>query len=145
MKIIKRALALAGLLLLNAGAGYACVCLHALNVKEGLKKADAVFSGSVIKADGYIYEFEVERVWKGQIVNSRITVAAAAPGTSCAIELNQGERYVVFARSAKEGDRIIYSPQICNLTSIYSRAEQNLGGIGKGKLIKKRRAPTARA
>jgi hypothetical protein len=137
MKIIKHVLALAVLSLLNAGVSYACVCLSAMNAKEGLAKAEAVFSGRVIKSDGYVYEFEVESVWKGRIVTSRITVAAAAPGTSCAIELSQGERYVVFARSKKEDERTIYSPQICNLTSIYSRAGHVLKGIGKGKLLKK--------
>lgn len=139
MKIMKRVSVLAVLILMNASIGYACSCIGPANAKEGLAKADAVFSGRVIKSDSYEYEFEVERIWKGKIKKDRITVAASAPNTSCAIELNQGEQYIVFARLKKEGERIIYYPQICNFTSVYSKAEPILKVVGKGKLLKKRK------
>jgi hypothetical protein len=139
MKIIMNAMTLAFLFMLCADTSYACTCIGPGSAKQGLAKAQAVFSGRATKANGYEYEFEVERIWKGKIKKSRIIVGATAPNTSCEIELIEGEQYIVFADIDKERDVIIFYPQICNYTSLLSQAGNTIKELGKGRLIRSRR------
>ena len=139
MRIINSALALALLSFVNVGVSYACTCIGPANAKEGLELSAAVFSGRVVKADEFKSEVEVERVWKGKFIKTRVIVLNPAPNTSCSIALARGQCYIVFASVDKERGRVSYIPKICFHTSVLSKAEQTLKEIGEGRQLKKRR------
>jgi hypothetical protein len=139
MKIMNGILVLATLSIVNVGVARACTCIGPADAREGLELSEAVFSGRVIKADEFGAEVEAERVWKGNLTKTRVTVLNPAPGTSCSIALTRGARYIIFASVEKERGRFVYTPKICFPTSTLSKAEQTLKELGEGKPLKKRR------
>jgi hypothetical protein len=129
------------LLLSSELVGKACVCANPRDAREGLSKAKAVFSGKVIKPSAEGWVFEVERVWKGKGIGQWVIIKDYEPDSTCGWGFSAGESYLLFANTVASGERTVYIPQVCNFTSILSRAGKSLKLIGKGKLVRSEHKP----
>ncbi len=104
------------LLLLFASSASACKCDFP-TVEEDFLKSDVVFSGKVLRIDSVEderrikrgqddyrqtveVELELNEAWKGT-VETKVTVLTALQHTLCGYDFSVGQRYVVFAKTAK--------------------------------------------
>ncbi len=101
-----------GILLFSASESFACVC-RAITPAQGFDRAQAVFTGKVIKAKKSEWTVAVDRVWKGD-VEEIITLRDAHAGSSCASSYKRGESYLFLINVEKSKRAVVYSPQICN-------------------------------
>ena len=103
----------AGMAWVTAGTAFACSCAGQ-GVAAHLEGSDVVLVGSVVdvrpppwrpvmsSGDLATYELAVESVFKGDVV-ARTYVQSASSGASCGIEVDRGERYVLFADVERTG------------------------------------------
>ena len=131
--------------LVAANKALACSCSISLP-SQGFDRAQAVFTGKVIKAKKSEWTIVVDRVWKGE-VGETITLRDAHAGTSCASGYKKGESYLFLVDVVKSERRTIYNPQICNWGTRLKAARMEIGenayawvedlvlkGRGEGKL-----------
>jgi hypothetical protein len=139
--ILRRLVVLGGLcvflLLTPAEWLSACVCGERGTVAEAFKAARVVFVGRVValevkpfvvagrSEEGTVATFEIERGWKGA---SRGKVRIRTCGTqvmvcTCGVDLQLGERYVVFAA----GNPLETSQ--CDATDLAAAASELIGNI----------------
>jgi len=90
----------------------ACSCFYS-RPSEGFDRAQAVFTGRIIKAEKSEWVVAVERVWKGEMAE-RVTLRDAHAGTSCAAGYKKGARYLFLVDVVKSERGAVYSPQVCN-------------------------------
>jgi hypothetical protein len=129
--------ALAGLLW-GATPAAACDCDRP-DLKEGLERSVAVFSGKVTKivedkeANRKTITFEVEKVWKGD-VKKTVNVTTAFSGDSCGFDFAaKGEdTFLVFA---KDDGKAGWSTDICTRTAALKSdgAKEDLEALGEGQ------------
>lgn len=103
---------IAACLLFNATLSLARVCIFSLP-SQGFDRAQAVFTGKVIKAKKSEWTVAVDRVWKGE-VEETVTLRDAHAGTSGRAGYKRGESYLFLVDVVKCESRIIYYPQVCN-------------------------------
>lgn len=100
--LVALVLACAGVVLVQLPADAACKC-DDVGVKAAAERADVVFSGVLVEqADTRrrtTYTFEVERIYRGRVGDSRVEVVSRT--TSCGLgRLRVDRGYVVFARES---------------------------------------------
>lgn len=91
----------------EAPAEAACTCQRP-GVAQQVEKADGVFSGTVSMASGpttsgkrqvMSYDVKVDRVYKGDITSTTVTVKSDADATRCGLTgMSAGTRYLFFVR-----------------------------------------------
>lgn len=118
---------------------YACSCAVNDSVMEERDRNDAVFEGtatavkkpvslfSTSSASKVKTTFQVNELWKGR-VSSRIEVTSALSGASCGFEFQEGQRYLVYARST--GNSLDVS--LCSRTALFSSAGHDIVELGQG-------------
>lgn len=114
-------------------------CFKPNDANEALEYwSDTVFSGKVTTVNGLDYTFQAERVWKGD-VNNEVTVRNFDTQNNNAIQLNVGQRFIVFARKVNIENKPALGLMPCNFTSnlISERGRKTLIEIGRGKPLKK--------
>ena len=133
------------LLLSNHASAFVCSCADPLPPTKELKKASAVFVGTVIDrreltpASGltegkYLFavRFRVEHYWKG-ISSSEITIKTNIPLGDCAyLNFEEGKKYLVYAFGKK---RIAYG---CRRNRRIEGAAQDIKELGKWKVTTNR-------
>jgi hypothetical protein len=105
----------AGTVLLVPASAYACSCVTASDVRHA-RWAEAVVVGTVVDAHGppwwrlprsssdpVTYEVDVDRLFKGATGTSA-AVRSAGSEASCGIDLEVGDRYLLFAQRDGEGE-----------------------------------------
>lgn len=142
---MKLLLAAAVFLLANVNSSLGCSCIFPTPT-QGFDRAQAVFTGKVIKANENEWTVEVDRVWKGD-VESQIILFDAHPRSSCSTNnYKKGQSYLFLVNVENTSGITRYSPQVCNwgtrLRSSKVRLESNgparwiedwvLRGHGKG-------------
>ena len=90
----------------------ACSCSFS-PPSQGYDRAQAVFTGKVIKAKKAEWIIVVDRVWKGEMEET-VTLRDAHAGTSCAAGYKKGESYLFLVDVEKSEHKAIYNPQVCN-------------------------------
>ena len=103
-----------------------------------LADSEAVFSGEVVKIDqpspfksGAALEtdtFRVSEVWKGP-EQETLEVHTALMGASCGYPFKEGQEYLVYAYTGKQGLEV----DLCNGTQRLAEAEADLEVLGAGK------------
>jgi len=123
----------------------ACSCSYPGTPTQAAARADAVFSGRVANifgpyvesssADPVRVQFEVSKVWKGN-VSTEVTVVTALSSVSCGYEFEKGKVYIVYAYvddsdfvSHDKGELIT---SVCTRTKPLSESEQDLTALGNG-------------
>lgn len=115
-------------LLLSARTAPACSC-SSLMPDQAFDRAQAVFTGKVIKARKKEWTVAVDRVWKGG-PEEIIKLQDAHAGSSCASSYKSGESYL-FLINVKESDgKVVYSPQVCTWTTRLKANRLDLGERG---------------
>lgn len=120
---------------LAAASGTACACsCVGLTDAEALRQSQAVFVGTLREVRGPAlmidssapsrFLFDVEAVYKGE-VHTVQSIASASDGASCGLEIDVGQRALVFATGAasydlEDGE---YEAGLCGGT-------RSLGGVG---------------
>ncbi len=108
----------------------ACSCISPPPPLEAASNSTAVFEGRsfAITRDGNFvrYEFEVIRVWKGEI-GTRVTVRSAASPAMCGRSFDTGVPYVVYAGQRLDGD---LSDTLCSRTRKSTHASEDLELLG---------------
>jgi hypothetical protein len=145
MKMWFTGISLTGLLMLCAPSASVCTCIIP-EVKDALKRADAVFIGEVkeiIKPGNsqitaspqskfYIIKFEVKKTWKGPAFLTEFSVLSAH-GNGCFAypPVKKGERYVVFADPLEHEVREIKWSIItrCSRTNLSAKSEQDIRSL----------------
>ncbi|SRR6266542_1304118 len=94
---------------------FACSC-GAITPSAGFDRAQAVFTGAVVKASKSKWTISVQRVWKGD-VESLVTLHDAHAGTSCASRFMRGVSYLFLVNVEPVHDSVRFSPQVCNWTN----------------------------
>ena len=103
----------------------ACDC-EPPTLLEALEYADAVFAGQVTAATFAWGEFEVSRVWKGDVeATTRVYVEEV-----CGLSFREGEELIVFAY-VTEGDESQLSTENCSGTGKLTQDEIALLGNGQ--------------
>jgi hypothetical protein len=95
----------------EAPAHAACTCQRP-SVAKQVERADGVFSGTVSMASGpttsgkrqvMSYDVKVDRVYKGDISTTTVTVKSDADPTRCGLsDMSAGNRYLFFVRTNDE-------------------------------------------
>lgn len=129
---------LLSLTLVSPGKSFACSCIQPGSVEEEYSKADAVFSGKVIRIeenkpteDDFTpvkVVFEVKNTWKG-VEESEIAVYTGTDSASCGYEFAQGKSYLVYANTS--GDQLTTS--LCSITKPLASADEDLSILKDGK------------
>jgi hypothetical protein len=108
---------------------FACDCAMPGKPKEELQRADAVFVGEVIGSKtengSRIFEFKVERFWKGAITK---VVSVGSEVGNCRYIFGVGEKYIVYARGK---ETLLTS--ICTRTKNLGAASEDLKDLGEGE------------
>jgi hypothetical protein len=147
--MIRRPLAaLASLLLTVLGAVFlvpdcasACSCAIESNPKERVEFAvsdsEAVFSGEVVDfekgADSTMFgptetvSFRVSEVWKGP-QRETLEVSTPTQGSACGYAFKEGQEYLVFAYTGKQG----LETDLCSSNKPLAKAEADLALLGNG-------------
>lgn len=127
------AAALGGALLVAPREARACSCIQPAPPLEAAARSAAVFEGRSFATtrEGNLvrYEFEVLRVWKGE-VGSRVTVTSAVSSATCGRSFETGVPYVVYAGSGVAGD---LSDTSCSRSRPSSHASEDLELLGAGR------------
>ncbi len=131
-----------GFVFLIPDCASACTCAIESNPKERVEFAvsdsEAVFSGEVVDfqkgADSTIYgptetvSFRVSEVWKGP-EQETLEVHTALMGASCGYPFKEGQEYLVYAYTGKQGLEV----DLCNGTQRLAEAKADLEVLGAGK------------
>ena len=147
--MIRRPLAaLASLLLTVLGAvllipdcASACSCAIESNPKErvefALSDSEDVFSGEVVDfekgADSTMFgptetvSFRVSEVWKGP-QRETLEVSTPTQGSACGYAFKEGQEYLVFAYTGKQG----LETDLCSSNKPLAKAEADLALLGNG-------------
>ncbi len=130
---------LATLLLLTAAAwaaprlARACSCLPPQPPAQAMKDSAAVFEARMFAQspadhDLIRYEFEVSRVWKGDVA-ARAVVFSHKHGATCGRSYKVGVTYLVYARDQDGRLR----DGLCSRTRPIDKAQEDLAVLGDGK------------
>jgi hypothetical protein len=111
--------------LFAANKALACSCSFS-HPSQGFDRAQAVFTGKVIKAKKSEWIIFVDKVWKGE-VEETITLRDAHAGTSCASGYKKGESYLFLVDVVKSESKTIYNPQVCNWGTRLNAARLEIG------------------
>ena len=135
-----------GLLFLSYDIATACICTRIPTATEALKSAEVVFAGKVVAISNGLARFKVEQSWKGVstaevgvLTGSRVVrrgkrYTEITTWTTCDVEFEKGESYLVFAVYS---DRFLRS-QWCSRTQRLASAEEAMKELGEGKpLVRK--------
>ncbi|MGM0883016.1 MAG: hypothetical protein ACQEXQ_18520 [Bacillota bacterium] len=129
-----------GSTLMLPNVALACSC-EAGTLQEMKDRSDAVFEGTVTSvnqstlslirssAKGVKASFQVNEVWKGHVTPT-IEVYSTGSGDTCGYEFQEGERYLVYARST--GNSLEVS--LCSGTVLQSAASDHVAELGSGSL-----------
>lgn len=116
---------------------YACECATPESPAIELSKAEAVFTGKVIKIDKSKYnesilnvKFKVLKAYKG-ISDEFIVVNTSYSGFSCGFPFVENEEYLIYA-SSREG---ILSTSICSRTKKLSEAREDLAELDVANIL----------
>jgi len=110
---LRECLAPVAFILASVTPGLACTCIFSAPA-AGFDRAEAVFTGTVIKAGKSEWTVEVTRVWKGD-VESQIILFDAHAGTSCSTSgFKKGRSYLFLVNVEHTSGITRYSPQVCN-------------------------------
>jgi len=134
MKSIQAALILIASFILNAKPLFGCVC-PVITLRQGIASADAIFSGAAKRLSDSEWLVEVERTWKGERIVKEVTVRDPAPMTSCSRRLDDGGRYIIFARVKTDRGQPVYYLDACNWLLKYPEAEKFIRKMGKGRIV----------
>ena len=132
---------LGGVFLLPSQCAYACQCTMppgSQDVERVLADSAAVFSGEVVKIDrpspfksGADLEtdtFRVYEVWKGPEQRT-LEVHTALMGASCGYPFKEGQEYLVYAYTGKQG----FETDLCSQNKPLSEAGADLALLGDGQ------------
>lgn len=109
-------------LMLMASPVLACVC-PAVLPESAVPRAQAVFTGKVIRSGKSTWIVEVDRVWKGE-VESQIESFDAHAGSSCSTRgFKKGQSYLFLVNVENKDGKIRYSPDPCNWTMPMRRSK----------------------
>lgn len=98
---------------------------------EAMDDSDAVFAGTLVAGgEGDGAEFEVSRVWKGD-VEATTLVYFDGGGTSCEMWLDEGEEYLVFAYRNYPNEPLVTG--FCTRTVELKHAQQTVEALGEGR------------
>jgi hypothetical protein len=117
-------------LTVKPSVSYACKCIEQKSVEEELESSDTVFKGKIIemKQDRHSRKilFEVNNIWKGL---STSQVELIDEPSSCSIEFNEGQEYLVYA---KKYEADVLTTNICDRTVELTKANNDLLLLGEG-------------
>lgn len=100
------------LFLLATDEAFGCSCA-AITPSEAFDQAQAVFTGTVIKARKAEWVVSVDRVWKGEL-KAKIILRDALARSSCASHFKRSVGYLFLIDVS---ERSTYSPQVCTWTT----------------------------
>ena len=112
---------------------FGCVC-GAVSPSEGFDRAQADFTGTVIKTSKSEWTVSVQRVWKGDM-ESVVTVYDAHAGTSCASHFRRGVAYLFLVDVQSSQAAVRYSPQVCNWTNRLKSDKVRFGDDGPARWV----------
>ncbi|MCG8576832.1 MAG: hypothetical protein MI810_18270 [Flavobacteriales bacterium] len=101
---------------------YACSCIGESEVKDEIKRSDAVLTGTIISkelillsdtlmtsgdsADAFVmemaiakYQLMVNTVYKGKFTSDTITIYTGIGGGDCGVRFMEGEEYIVYGEN----------------------------------------------
>ena len=111
---LSRCVAIFAIMLIPAPV-LACLCPF-ISPPAGFARAEAVFTGKVIRSGKSTWTVAVDRVWKGE-VESQIELFDAHAGSSCATGgFKKGRSYLFLVNVENKNGTVRYSPQVCNWT-----------------------------
>jgi hypothetical protein len=129
--------------LLPPQCAFACQCTmlpDGMDTERALADSEAVFSGEVVKIDrpspfksGADLEtdtFRVSEVWKGPEQRT-LEVRTALMGASCGYPFKEGQEYLVYAYTGKQGLEV----DLCNGTQPLTEANADLEVLGDGERL----------
>jgi hypothetical protein len=94
------------LVLINIQSLYACEC-RSNSLKVEIDNSAEIFQGKVVQSekvnDGYIFQFEIQEVWKGSKENSK-KIKTGFGGGDCGMNFEKGKSYIVYSNN-KETNR----------------------------------------
>ncbi len=133
--------AVLGFVFLLPDCASACQCTMlpgSQDAERALADSEAVFSGEVVKIDPpspwkssatiETDTFRVSEVWKGPEQRT-LEVHTALFGASCGYPFEEGQEYLVYAYTGKQGLEV----DLCNGTQRLTEAETDLEVLGAGK------------
>lgn len=128
--------------MLSPQCAYACSCAGSMDAERALADSEAVFSGEVAEVEerptirmwgiNGVRTFRVtlraSEVWKGP---QRETLEVSTPrdGMSCGYPFKEGQEYLVYAYTGKQGLEV----DLCNGTQRLTEAEADLEVLGASK------------
>ncbi len=135
-------LAVLGFVFLIPDCASACSCAilgssQKEMVESGLSSSEAVFSGEVVDfekgADSMFgptetVSFRVSEVWKGP-QRETLEVSTPTQGSACGYAFKEGQEYLVYAYTGKQGLEV----DLCNGTQRLTEAEADLEVLGASK------------
>lgn len=128
----------------GAEDAHACSCAGPSTPEEQLQESDVVFSGEVLDARdnpsptapglhlGPV-SFDVEESWKGAS-EEQVVVLGYGESSSCGIDFQKGERYLVYATYGGQGEDTALTTGICQGTKLLTAAEGDLEALGPAEL-----------
>jgi hypothetical protein len=122
---------LGGVFVLSPQCAYACSCMP-VSIQRYISSSEAVFSGEVVGVDKgsqiSTVTLQASEVWKGP-QRETLEVHTALFGASCGYPFKEGEEYLVYAYTGKQGLEV----DLCNGTQRLTEAEADLEVLGAGK------------
>ncbi len=132
-------LSVLGFVFLIPDCASACSCAVGGSQKErvesGLSSSEAVFSGEVVDFEKGAYSnlygptetvsFRVSEVWKGP-ERETLEVSTPTQGTACGYPFKEGQEYLVYAYTGKQG----LETDLCSQNKPLSKAEADLALLG---------------
>ena len=109
---VKLYLAAAFLMLVLGSSVHACIC-PAVLPSAAFDRAEAVFTGKVVRSGKHEWTVKVNRVWKGDVA-AEVTVFDAHPNSNCASRFKRGTEYLFLVDIDNSEETVRYSPQECN-------------------------------
>ncbi len=128
--------------LLPPQCAYACSCAGSRDAVRALADSEAVFSGEVVEvAEGPPTKMmgisgvrtsrvtlRASEVWKGP-QRETLEVSTLRDGMSCGYPFKEGQEYLVYAYTGKQGLEV----DLCNGTQRLTEAQADLEVLGAGK------------
>ncbi len=119
----------------------ACSCTLPPPPEQALEEADAVFEarpfGMTSDDQRARYDFEVDRVWKGE-VGPHVEISTALHSATCGRSYKIGTQYVVYARRGPSGE---LTDMLCTRTRATASAAEDLQVLGAGHEPTEQAAP----
>ncbi|HEV2799813.1 MAG TPA: hypothetical protein VGW12_04915 [Pyrinomonadaceae bacterium] len=116
----------AAFILIIADGALACSCAYS-SPSQGFDRAQAVFTGKVVRAKGSEWVVAVDKVWKGE-VRETTTLRDAHAGTSCASSYKKGASYLFLVDVEVSERGTVYHPQVCNWGTMLKASRVEAGG-----------------